>query len=102
MTLHKQKHKHTHSSIRFENLEDRRLMSVALNTGVLRITGTNTADHVIVDQNSTNVFVFENNQLSKIAPVGQVTTIAFDGYAGNDDFRETRFVTKPTTVYAGA
>jgi len=90
------------SSIHFENLEDRRLMSVALNNGVLRITGTNNADHVTVDQNATDVFVFENNQLSKIAPVSQVTTIAFDAYGGNDDFKATRFVTKPITVYAGA
>jgi hypothetical protein len=77
-------------------------MSVSLNNGVLRVTGSNNADNVMVDQNATNVFVFENNRLSKIAPVSQVTSIAFDGYAGNDTFRATRFVTSPITVYAGA
>jgi Ca2+-binding RTX toxin-like protein len=90
------------SSKFFEGLEDRRLMSTSLINGVLRVTGTNGANRVDIDQNAGTIYVFENLILTRLAPVTQVNAIAFDAYGGNDTLLATPAVTKNITVYAGA
>jgi Ca2+-binding RTX toxin-like protein len=86
----------------FEGLENRQLMSVSLSNGVLRVTGSNNADNVMIDQDASTIYVFENNILTKLAPVTQVNAIAFDAYGGDDKFKAFPAVTKNITVYAGA
>src|SRR4051794_32911263 len=86
----------------FEGLEQRRLMSVSVSNGALQIDGTAQNDNVLVAQDNSTIFVFENNILTRAIPLGQVNRIEFNGLAGNDRFTAEQTVTRPILAFGGA
>lgn len=87
----------------FESLESRRLMSVSItvSNGVMHIEGSSHNDNVMIDQDDTTVFVFDDNILVKLVPVTKVGLIEFDAQGGNDRLRTFEAVTRRMIVDAG-
>src|SRR5439155_5394923 len=84
----------------FEPLEDRRLLAIDLNSGVLNIVGTNRNDKILVDSDGTNVTVhFGRDTQSFLAT--DVTSITIDGQKGNDRIEIGDAVTVAATIFGG-
>src|SRR4051794_13339890 len=69
----------------FEQLEDRRLLSVALSGGVLTVVGTNSADHIEFQRRADKgeLRVESNGHESKFS-LSAVKKIVASGLRGND------------------
>jgi len=83
----------------FESLENRALLSASLVNGVLTITGTDNADHIVVFQNSkTSIGVSESTAVPSVTPgkpptithhlstfkIADVKSIVVNALKGND------------------
>jgi Ca2+-binding RTX toxin-like protein len=67
----------------FEPLENRRLMSISLNGGVLALGGTSAGETIQVNEFSGTLFAFDGSS-SQSFPASAVSSIAVDAGAGND------------------
>src|SRR5436305_973725 len=76
----------------FESLESRLFLSASVVNGVLTVTGTDNADHIIIIQQKQSVLVHEGshltrfNQFSRITHVSQIIVNAL---GGNDTIKIT-------------
>jgi Ca2+-binding RTX toxin-like protein len=86
-----------------ETLESRQLMSVSItvNNGVMHIEGSGQDDNVMIDQNDTTLFVFDNGISAKVVPITQVGLIDIDFQGGNDRLRTFEAVNRRMSVDAG-
>src|SRR5438128_2026161 len=88
----------------FEHLEERRLLTVSLNSGVLTVDGTSGADTITIapDPNDVSrIQVTLNGQPSSFA-LSTVNSIVVTGKAGNDALSIESALTKPVTFNGGA
>jgi Ca2+-binding RTX toxin-like protein len=91
------------ASMSLESLESRQLMSVSItvNNGVMHIEGTSQNDNVMIDQDDTTVYVFDDNILVKLVPVTQVGLIEFNAKGESDRLRTFEAVNRRMSVDAG-
>jgi Ca2+-binding RTX toxin-like protein len=82
-----------------ETLEQRRMMSASLVSGVLTVTGTVGADRLEVDQTASDVYVFENGLLTRLFPTASVSRVVLRGLDGNDVLKVWPAVSKPTDMH---
>src|SRR5438045_2424826 len=72
-------------AIMIEHLESRRFLSASVANGVLTVTGTDKADHIMITQQKRAVLVREGshvtrfNQLTKVSHINQITVNALGG-----------------------
>jgi len=85
----------------FETLESRRLFSVTLTDGVLTVTGTESADQLVVGRNDTMIVVNDNGTASQWNPA-EVSSIAINGLGSDDQIGVRPGVFKPISIDAGA
>ena len=91
------------ASLRYEQLEDRRLMTVThtFNNGILTITSDSASDVINVQQSSMNVFYQANGSGNLgLTSVGSVTRVVVNAGGGNDTVTAPT-VTKPLTIIGG-
>lgn len=85
-----------------ESLESRRLLAVAVNSGVLTITGTGSDDVYVVSRggsvDSPMLVVSENNNPGQAFPYNSVNSIVANLGGGNDSITFAAEVTKPTQL----
>src|SRR2546430_10496443 len=84
----------------FEGLEKRQLLSVSLESGTLKISGTRRRDAVIVQQNKQDLIVTVGVTATRFA-AADVTAIVADLGAGNDYFAASQ-IAIPATILGGA
>jgi hypothetical protein len=75
-----------------ENLEQRRLLSASVANGVLTITGTDKADHIIITQEKKSVLVREGSHLTRfdqLSRISHVSQIIVNAVGGNDRIKVT-------------
>jgi Ca2+-binding RTX toxin-like protein len=81
-----------------ETLESRRLLAVAVNSGVLTITGTGGADTYVVTRSGSNIVVVENGGGPQNFAVGSVTSITASLGGGSDSLLISDDVTQRSTI----
>src|SRR5213079_1660893 len=89
-----------------EALEFRRLLSVSLSSGVLKIDGTSNADSITAQQDSTSIIVSDNGVVSMFAKT-KVKSLSVSLNGGDDFFAMqkkggTRIVRVPATISGGS
>ena len=85
-----------------ESLESRRLLAVAVNSGVLTIAGTGGADTYVVSRSGTSISVVENGGGAQTFANNAVTTIAASLGGGNDSLLISDDVTQRSTINGDA
>jgi Ca2+-binding RTX toxin-like protein len=86
-----------------ESLEERRLMSFTLSSGVLTVNGTEADDIITVGKNSLGqLALYENNALTAAFDWASVGKIVVNAKGGNDKVTITATTDKPAQVDAGA
>lgn len=82
-------------------LEARRLLSVTLVGGTLRVTGTDSVDSIVLKLNGTNIRVSDNGELTRFR-LARVKRIAVTGGAGADLITLRSALKLPATVAGDA
>lgn len=85
----------------FESLELRRLLSVAVDAGLVGIMGTDDADNIGITRNETHLIVHLNGASTSI-PLRGLRGIRVDAKAGHDAVRVAQDVRLPTTLLGGS
>src|SRR4051812_2039183 len=91
--------------MRPEELESRRLLSISLSNGLLKITGTPGDDSITIRQEGPTLFIDDNVKVRSYA-ASDVTQLLIDVRGGDDFLRlrkrnNTRNVTAPATILGG-
>ena len=88
----------------FEHLEARRLMSVSLRGGVLRVHGTEGDDAIVIERSQTQPHKLEvtvNDEAPRLFRAGKVHGIRVRGYEGDDAIELSEDVLNRATIYGG-
>jgi hypothetical protein len=89
----------------FEHLEARRLMSVSLRGGVLRVYGTARDDAIVIERSDAQphkLQVTVNDELPRLFRAGKVHGILVRGYEGDDVIELSEDVLNRAVIFGGA
>src|SRR5215204_4978797 len=79
-------------AVMIENLEQRRFLSASVANGILTVTGTESADRIVITQQRKTVLVREGSHLTRfnqLNRISHVSEIIVNALGGNDRIKIT-------------
>ncbi|MGH7176643.1 MAG: calcium-binding protein, partial [Tepidisphaeraceae bacterium] len=88
------------NSMNLETLESRRMLSVSVSNGIVRVRGTEQPDDIQIRQDLRNIYITDNGVKNTLAK-SRVSRIIVDTLGGDDIVQASQQVTRRMLVRAG-